>query len=85
MLHTLERALPSIAKRPGLLQPYDVLDILACRRNRQVTATELADCMEKPVDQVLHALSYLTSMGMLEVQRVNGAWYYGVLPTAMAS
>ena len=82
MQHTLERALPAIAKRPGLLQPYEVMDLLACRRNWRVTASELADCLSRPLDQVLHVLSYMTSMGLLATCRVNGAWYYSLATAA---
>jgi hypothetical protein len=82
MLHTLERALPAIAKRPGLLQPYEVMDLLACRRNWRVTAGELADYLSRPLDQVLHVLSYMTSMGLLNTCRVNGAWYYSLTTAA---
>ena len=82
MQHTLERALPAIAKRPGLLQPYEVMDLLACRRNWRVTASELADCLSRPLDQVLHVLSYMTSMGLLSTCRVNGAWYYSLIAAA---
>lgn len=78
MLYTLERALPAIAKRPGLLQPYEVLDLLACRRNWRVTANELSDYLSRPLDQVLHCLSYMTSMGLLSTCRVNGNWYYSL-------
>jgi hypothetical protein len=84
MLHTLERALPPIAKRAGLLQPYEVLDLLSCRRNWRVTAVELSDYLSRPLDQVLHVLSYMTSLGLLSTCRINGAWYYNMAPMAAA-
>ena len=73
---TLERALPAAAKRPGLLQPADVCDLLECRRNRAVTSAELADFLSRPVDQVLHVVSYMTTMGVLEAHRESDGWYY---------
>lgn len=76
MLQLLERALPPAAMRPGLLQPDEVIDLLACRRNRMVTAEELADFLSRPVDQVLHCVSYMTSLGLLSTCRNDGAWYY---------
>lgn len=75
-MFTIERALPSVAKRPGLLQPYEVIDLLSCRRNWWVTAEELAEYIERPVDQVLHVVSYMTSLGLLRTSRINDAWYY---------
>lgn len=76
MKSTLERALPPAANRPGLLQPDDVVDLLACRRNRSVTTHELADFLSRPVDQVLHVVSYMTSLGVLEAHRETDGWYY---------
>jgi DNA-binding IclR family transcriptional regulator len=76
MILTIDRALHPVARRPGLLQPDEVIDLLSCRRNWRVTAEQLADCLERPLDQVLHCLSYMTSLGLLKTQRDDGAWYY---------
>lgn len=76
MMLTIERALPEVAKRPGLLQPDEVVELLLCRRNWRVSAEQLAECLERPTDQVLHALSYLTSLGLLTATRIDDAWYY---------
>ena len=74
----IEHALPEVAKRPGLLQPHEVIDLLSCRRNWRVTAEHLAESLERPTDQVLHVLSYVTSLGLLSAQRIDDAWYYGL-------
>ena len=76
MLPLLERALPDAAKRPGLLSPDDVLSLLGCRRHWRATAHDLADCLERPLEQVLHVISYLTSLGMLTPCQIEGIWYY---------
>lgn len=76
MMTTLERALPPAANRPGLLQPKDVMDLLLCRRNRAVTSAELADFLSRPLEQVLHVVSYMTSLGLLEAHRESDGWYY---------
>lgn len=76
MMSTLERALPPAAIRPGLLQPIEVLDMLACRRNRAVTTQDLADFLSRPLEQVLHVVSYMTSLGLLESSREPDGWYY---------
>ena len=78
-MDTLERALPPAATRPGLLQPADVIDLLECRRNRAVTTSDLADFLSRPVDQVLHVVSYMTSLGLLEARREHDGWYYRLL------
>lgn len=76
MLQTLERALPTAALRPGLLNPDDVIDLLGARRNLKLTAEELAEFLSRPLEQVLHVLSYLTSFGLISTCRINDAWYY---------
>lgn len=85
MVHTLERALHPVTKRPGLLQPGEVFELLTARRGWRVRAEEVADCLSRPVDQVLHVLSYMTSLGMLEAHRVNGVWLYRLAPLSEAS
>lgn len=85
MLQQLDRALPPAARRPGLLQPAEVMDLLVCRRNRQVTAEELADFLSRPVEQVLHCVSYMTSLGLLTARRADGAWYYQLASYQIAS
>lgn len=84
MLYALNRALPPAACRPGLLQVSDVVDHLSCRRNWRVTAEQLAEYMERPLDQVLHVLSYMTSLGLLSTSRHEGAWYYMLEPQMVA-
>ncbi|HEY9720419.1 MAG TPA: hypothetical protein V6D47_00280 [Oscillatoriaceae cyanobacterium] len=76
MLLTLEKALPLAAKRPGLLEPDAVLDLLGARRNLMLTAEDLAEYLCRPLEQVLHVLSYLTSFGLVATCRVNDAWHY---------
>lgn len=76
MLHTLERALPPAAQRPGLLQPDEILALLAPYEYWRITAEEVCDYLSRPMDQVLHALSYLTSLGLLSTTRLHGTWYY---------
>lgn len=85
MLQTLERALHPATKRPGLLQPGEVFELLTARRGWKVRAEEVAECLSRPVDQVLHVLSYMTSLGLLEATRANGVWLYRVAPMAEAS
>ena len=85
MMTTLERALPPAANRPGLLQPADVMDLLMCRRNRAVTSHELADFLSRPLDQVLHVLSYMTSLGLMEAHREPDGWYYRLTSMAAAA
>ncbi len=50
--------------------------MLSGRRNWQVTAEDVADILERPLDQVLHVVSYMTSMGVLATSRIDGAWHY---------
>ncbi len=85
MLLTLERALHPVTKRPGLLQPGEVFELLTARRGWRVRAEEVADCLARPVDQVLHVLSYMTSLGLLEAHRANGVWTYKLAPFSEAS
>jgi hypothetical protein len=77
MLQTFERALPPAARRPGLLSPEQVLDLLGCRRGWLATVHDLADCLERPLEQVLHVVSYLTSLGLLNTVRRDDTWFYG--------
>jgi hypothetical protein len=85
MVQTLERALHPVAKRPGLLHPGEVYDLLTARRGWRVRAEDVAECLDRPVDQVLHVLSYMTSLGLLEATRVNGTWMYKLAPLSEAS
>lgn len=85
MHQTLEFALHPTAKRPGLLQPGEIFDLLTARRGWKVKAEDVAECLSRPVDQVLHVLSYMTSTGLLEAQRVNGVWQYRLTAMSEAS
>ena len=83
MRHTIERALPPVARRPGLLQPAEVIDLLSARKNWQATAQFVSECLDRPLDQVLHVLSYMTSMGLVASHQVDGTWHYGLTPAGM--
>ena len=85
MHQTLELALHPMAKRPGLLQPGEIFDLLTARRGWKVRAEDVADCLSRPLDQVLHVLSYMTSLGILEARRSNGVWQYRLAPMSEAS
>ena len=85
MLQMLDHALPPAAKRPGLLQPDEVLELLYCRRSWRVSAEQLAESLERPLDQVLHVLSYMTSLGLLTTCRLNGTWCYQLRQQHQAS
>ncbi|MNT75844.1 hypothetical protein D3C72_2147770 [compost metagenome] len=52
------------------------MDLLECRRNRAVTTHDLADFLSRPLDQVLHVVSYMTSLGLLAAHREADGWYY---------
>lgn len=76
MGHHMDAALPDSARREGLLQIEEVLAWLKAHRRRDVTVHELAAVMGRPVEQVLHAVSYLASMGMLRGVHADNGWRY---------
>ncbi|MEB3196248.1 MAG: hypothetical protein VKP62_03500 [Candidatus Sericytochromatia bacterium] len=76
MTQTLDRALHPEAIRAGLLQPGEVFETLMRCRSVRFRAEELARFLARPLDQVLHVLSYMTSLGLLDARRDNGVWTY---------
>lgn len=76
MGHQVDAALPATARRDGLLQVEEVLGWLKAHRRRDITVHELATVMGRPVDQVIHAVSYLASLGMLRGVHADSGWRY---------
>ncbi|MEB3284068.1 MAG: hypothetical protein VKN33_02120 [Candidatus Sericytochromatia bacterium] len=76
MLKVLDRALHPDATRPGLLQPGEVFEALMQQGRTRFGASDLATLLCRPVDQVLHVVSYMTSLGLLAAHRDNGRWTY---------
>lgn len=77
-MKTLDRALHPDATRPGLLQPGEVFEVLVKVGGRPLRAEDVAERLARPLDQVLHVLSYMTSLGLLDARRLNGIWSYGL-------
>ena len=76
MVQVLDRALHPDATRPGLLQPGEVFEALVRHGRARFRAYDLAALLARPVDQVLHVVSYMTSLGLLAAHRDNGVWTY---------
>lgn len=76
MLQVLDRALHPDATRPGLLQPGEVFEALVRQGRARLRVNELAALLARPVDQVLHVVSFMTSLGLLAAHRDNGVWTY---------
>ena len=75
---TLDRALHPNATRPGLLQPGEVFEVFVKVGGRPLRAEAVAERLDRSLDQVLHVLSYMTSLGLLEARRSEGVWTYGL-------
>jgi hypothetical protein len=75
-MRILDRALHPVATRPGLLQPGEVFEVLLASRRHRHRAEDLAATLGRPLDQVLHVLSYMTSLGLVDARRGEGVWTY---------
>ncbi|MEB3330366.1 MAG: hypothetical protein VKQ33_14165 [Candidatus Sericytochromatia bacterium] len=84
-MKTLDRALHPDATRPGLLQPGEVFEALLASRRARHRADHLARTLGRPLDQVLHVLSYMTSLGLVDARRGDGVWTYAVADLRLTS